>query len=244
MKPVILVIDDDTAICELLSDVLGAHAFEVVASQNGGEALATVARRADIALVLLDMILPDTNGLLVLQQLQRTRPELPVIMLSGLGSESDVVVGLEMGADDYIAKPFNARVVVARVKAVLRRSGAIGAESLVPGGEHGLLFNGWRLDPRRCELFNPQQKSVALTQGEYGLLLALAQNARRVLNREQLLALTHNESMEVFDRTIDVLIMRLRRKVEVNPHQPTLIKTLRGLGYVFAADVIHNDKAA
>lgn len=244
MKPVILVIDDDVAICELLSDVLGAHAFEVVACQNGGEALATVARRADIALVLLDMILPDTNGLLVLQQLQRTRPELPVIMLSGLGSESDVVVGLEMGADDYIAKPFNARVVVARVKAVLRRSGAIGVESLVPGGEHGLLFNGWRLDPRRCELFNPQQQSVALTQGEYGLLLALAQNARRVLNREQLLALTHNESMEVFDRTIDVLIMRLRRKVEVNPHQPTLIKTLRGLGYVFAADVIHNDKAA
>ncbi|HBQ8025708.1 TPA: response regulator transcription factor [Klebsiella aerogenes] len=244
MKPVILVIDDDVAICELLGDVLGAHAFEVVACQNGGEALATVARRADIALVLLDMILPDTNGLLVLQQLQRTRPELPVIMLSGLGSESDVVVGLEMGADDYIAKPFNARVVVARVKAVLRRSGAIGAESLVPGGEHGLLFNGWRLDTRRCELFNPQQQSVALTQGEYRLLLALAQNARRVLNREQLLALTHNESMEVFDRTIDVLIMRLRRKVEVNPHQPTLIKTLRGLGYVFAADVIHNDKAA
>lgn len=109
MKPVILVIDDDAAICELLSDVLGAHAFEVVACQNGGEALATVARRADIALALLDMILPDTNGLLVLQQLQRTRPELPVIMLSGLGSESDVVVGLEMGADDYIAKPFNAR---------------------------------------------------------------------------------------------------------------------------------------
>ena len=244
MKPVILVIDDDAVICELLSDVLGAHAFEVVACQNGGEALATVARRADIALVLLDMILPDTNGLLVLQQLQRTRPELPVIMLSGLGSESDVVVGLEMGADDYIAKPFNARVVVARVKAVLRRSGAIGAESLVPGGEQGLLFNGWRLDTRRCELFNPQQQSVALTQGEYGLLLALAQNARRVLNREQLLALTHNESMEVFDRTIDVLIMRLRRKVEVNPHQPTLIKTLRGLGYVFAADVIYNDKAA
>lgn len=244
MKPVILVIDDDAAICELLSDVLGAHAFEVVACQNGGEALATVARRADIALALLDMILPDTNGLLVLQQLQRTRPELPVIMLSGLGSESDVVVGLEMGADDYIAKPFNARVVVARVKAVLRRSGALSAESLVPGGDHGLLFNGWRLDPRRCELFNPQQQSVALTQGEYGLLLALAQNARRVLNREQLLALTHNESMEVFDRTIDVLIMRLRRKVEVNPHQPTLIKTLRGLGYVFAADVIHNDKAA
>jgi DNA-binding response OmpR family regulator len=244
MKPVILVVDDDSAICELLSDVLGAHAFEVMVCQNGGEALAAVAQRADIALILLDMILPDTNGLLILQQLRHTRPELPVVMLSGLGSESDVVVGLEMGADDYIAKPFNSRVVVARVKAVLRRSGAIGAESAVPGVHSGLLFNGWRLDTDRCELFNPQQQSVALTQGEYGLLLALAQNARRVLNREQLLALTHNESMDVFDRTVDVLIMRLRRKIEVNPHQPTLIKTLRGLGYVFAADVTHSDKAA
>ncbi|HBQ6621784.1 TPA: response regulator transcription factor [Klebsiella pneumoniae] len=196
MKPVILVVDDDRAMGELLSDVLGAHAFEVLVSQTGNDALATVAQRADIALVLLDMILPDTYGLQVLQQLQRTRPELPVVMLSGLGSESDVVVGLEMGADDYIAKPFSSRVVVARVKAVLRRSGA------------------------------------------------LAQNARRVLNREQLLALTHNESTEVFDRTIDVLIMRLRRKIELNPHQPTLIKTLRGLGYVFSADVTHSEKAA
>ena len=237
MKPVILVVDDDIAMGELLRDVLGAHAFEVLVCQTGGDALATVAQRADIALVLLDMILPDTNGLQVLQQLQRTRPELPVVMLSGLGSESDVVVGLEMGADDYIAKPFSSRVVVARVKAVLRRSGA-------PGGVAGLTFNGWRLDTTRCELYNPQQQSIPLTQGEYGLLLALAQNARRVLNREQLLALTHTESTEVFDRTIDVLIMRLRRKIELNPHQPTLIKTLRGLGYVFSADVTHSEKAA
>lgn len=189
------------------------------------------------------MILPDTNGLLVLQQLQRSRPDLPVVMLTGLGSEADVVVGLEMGADNYIGKPFNSRVVVARVKAVLRRSGALAAESGASGGT-GLIFNGWRLDTGRCELFNPQQQPVPLTQGEYGLLLALAQNARRVLNREQLLTLTHSESIEVFDRTIDVLIMRLRRKIELNPHQPALIKTMRGLGYVFAADVIHGDKAA
>ncbi|WP_323080142.1 response regulator transcription factor [Klebsiella quasipneumoniae] len=242
MKPVILVVDDDIAMGELLSDVLGAHAFEVLVCQTGGDALATVAQRADIALVLLDMILPDTNGLQVLQQLQRTRPELPVVMLSGLGSESDVVVGLEMGADDYIAKPFSSRVVVARVKAVLRRSGALVSET--PGVAAGLTFNGWRLDTTRCELYNPQRQAIPLTQGEYGLLLALAQNARRVLNREQLLALTHNESTEVFDRTIDVLIMRLRRKIELNPHQPTLIKTLRGLGYVFSADVTHSEKAA
>ena len=242
MKPVILVVDDDSAIGELLSDVLSAHVFDVLVCQTGSDALAVAARRADISLVLLDMILPDTNGLLVLQQLQRSRPDLPVVMLTGLGSESDVVVGLEMGADDYIAKPFNSRVVVARVKAVLRRSGALGVEGAGSGA--GLLFNGWRLDTFRCELFNPQQQAVPLTQGEYSLLLALAQNARRVLNREQLLALTHSESTEVFDRTIDVLIMRLRRKIEPNPHQPTLIKTLRGLGYVFAADVIHGDRAA
>ncbi|WP_438439274.1 response regulator [Klebsiella quasipneumoniae] len=247
MKPVILVVDDDIAMGELLRDVLGAHAFEVLVCQTGGDALATVAQRADIALVLLDMILPDTNGLQVLQQLQRTRPELPVVMLSGLGSESDVVVGLEMGADDYIAKPFSSRVVVARVKAVLRRSGALASEALASealGVAAGLTFNGWRLDTTRCELYNPQQQAIPLTQGEYGLLLALAQNARRVLNREQLLALTHTESAEVFDRTIDVLIMRLRRKIELNPHQPTLIKTLRGLGYVFSADVTHSEKAA
>ena len=242
MKPVILVVDDDSAIGELLSDVLSAHVFDVLVCQTGSDALAVAARRADISLVLLDMILPDTNGLLVLQQLQRSRPDLPVVMLTGLGSESDVVVGLEMGADDYIAKPFNSRVVVARVKAVLRRSGALGVEGAGSGA--GLLFNGWRLDTFRCELFNPQQQAVPLTQGEYSLLLALAQNARRVLNREQLLALTHSESTEVFDRTIDVLIMRLRRKIEPNSHQPTLIKTLRGLGYVFAVDVIHGDRAA
>ncbi len=242
MKPVILVVDDDSAIGELLSDVLSAHVFDVLLCQTGSDALAVAAQRTDISLVLLDMILPDTNGLLVLQQLQRSRPDLPVVMLTGLGSESDVVVGLEMGADDYIAKPFSSRVVVARVKAVLRRSGALGAEGA--SGGTGLLFNGWRLDTFRCELFNSQQQAVPLTQGEYSLLLALAQNARRVLNREQLLALTHSESTEVFDRTIDVLIMRLRRKIELNPHQPALIKTMRGLGYVFAADVIHGDKAA
>jgi DNA-binding response OmpR family regulator len=154
-----------------------------------------------------------------------------------------VVVGLEMGADDYIGKPFNPRVVVARVKAVLRRTGALAAEPVAVRAA-GISFNGWTLDTTRCELIDARRGVVALTQGEYGLLLALTQNARRVLSREQLLELTHSESAEVFDRTIDVLIMRLRRKIEINPHQPLLIKTIRGLGYVFAADVLHGDRAA
>jgi DNA-binding response OmpR family regulator len=148
-----------------------------------------------------------------------------------------------MGADDYIGKPFNPRVVVARVKAVLRRTGVLATEAAAPRAP-GIAFNGWTLDTTRCELSDPQRNTVSLTQGEYGLLLALTQNARRVLSREQLLELTHSESAEVFDRTIDVLIMRLRRKIEINPHQPVLIKTIRGLGYVFATDVSHNDKAA
>lgn len=243
MKPAILVVDDDLAVCELLGDVLSEHVFTVHVCHNGLDAIATAAQHPEIALVLLDMVLPDINGLMVLKQLQKQRPELPVIMLTGLGSESDVVVGLEMGADDYIGKPFNARVLVARVKAVMRRTGVLAAEAQAVKMP-GFSFNGWHLDPSRCVLMNPQQQAVALTQGEYSLLLAMVQNARRVLNREQLLELTHSESTEVFDRTIDVLIMRLRRKIEVNPHQPVLIKTLRGLGYVFAADVSHSDKAA
>ncbi|MBI3310516.1 MAG: response regulator, partial [Serratia liquefaciens] len=119
MKPAILIVDDDPAICDLLRDVLNEHVFTVHACHRGSEALALLNQQPDIALVLLDLILPDTNGLLVLQQIHRLRPDLPVVMLTGLGSESDVVVGLEMGADDYIAKPFNPRVVVARAKAVL-----------------------------------------------------------------------------------------------------------------------------
>lgn len=243
MKPAILVVDDDVTVCSLLQDVLNEHVFAVTACHTGQEALRCIETQPEIALVLLDMMLPDINGLMVLQQVQKMRPGLPVVMLTGLGSESDVVVGLEMGADDYIGKPFNARVLVARVKAVLRRVGVLTAESGSPQTT-GLSFNGWHLDTAGCQLRNPQQLKVELTQGEYSLLLALAQNARRVLSREQLLELTRSDSVEVFDRTIDVLIMRLRRKIEINPHQPMLIKTLRGLGYVFAADVQHHDKAA
>ncbi|WP_435951747.1 response regulator [Dryocola sp. BD626] len=243
MKPAILVVDDDPAICDVLRDTLNEHVFDVLVTHTGNQALTAIAERPAVALVLLDMMLPDINGLQVLQQVQRLRPELPVVMLTGLGSESDVVVGLEMGADDYIAKPFNPRVVVARVKAVLRRSGALAVDT--PAAKtSGLHFNGWRLDTDRCQLFNARQEQVDLTQGEYGLLLALVQNARRVLSRERLLELTHSESMEVFDRTIDVLIMRLRRKIEVNPHQPTLIRTIRGVGYVFAADIIQEEHNA
>lgn len=239
MKPAVLIVDDDHAICDVLNDILNEHVFTVHACHRGSEALVLLNQHPDIALVLLDLILPDTNGLRVLQQIRSLRPDLPVIMLTGLGSESDVVVGLEMGADDYISKPFNPRVVVARAKAVLRRTDAWALEpaTATPLRPNGLLFNGWYLDTTHCTLQNPQRQTVTLTLGEYSLLLALVQHARKVLTRDRLLELTHSETLDVFDRTIDVLIMRLRRKIETNPHQPELIRTIRGLGYVFAADV-------
>lgn len=235
MKPAILVVDDDRAVCELLHDVLNEHVFTVYCCHQGKDALALLTLHPEISLVMLDMMLPDTNGLLVLQQMQRQRPDLLVIMLTGMGSEADMVVGLEMGADDYIAKPFNPRVVVARARAALRRSGRIAQADPEPAGWR---FGGWQLDDGRCQLFNPQRELVPLTQGEYSLLRALVRHARKVLTRDQLLELTHSESLDVFDRTIDVLIMRLRRKIETNPHQPDLIRTIRGLGYVFSADVM------
>ena len=219
MKPAILIVDDDRAICELLHDVLSEHVSAVYRCHLGRDVQALLTQHADISLVMLDMMLPDTNGLLVLQQIQRERPDVLVIMLTGMGSEAEMVVGLEMGADDYIAKPFNPRVVVARARAALRRSGR--------QDEPGAVIPA-----------NPQRESVPLTQGEYTLLRALVAHARKVLTRDQLLELTHSETLDVFDRTIDVLIMRLRRKIEANPHQPNLIRTIRGLGYVFSADVV------
>lgn len=240
MKPAILVVDEDHALCQRLNDVLSEHGLTVYSSTRGAEALRSLALHHDISLVMLAMILPDTNGLLLLQQIQHLRPEMLVIMLTGMDTETDTVIGLEMGADDCIAKLCNPRLLVARTKAILRRSGIV-ARSNAQDTPHGWQFNGWRLDENRCTLCNPDSEEVALTQGEYSLLLAMVRHARKVLTRDQLLELTHSETLDVLDRTIDVLIMRLRRKIEVNPHQPTLIRTMRGLGYVFAADVARLD---
>ncbi|MGL4861143.1 MAG: response regulator transcription factor [Enterobacteriaceae bacterium] len=249
MKPGVLIIDDDPDICEILQAAFNEHCFTVYICHQGREALALLKQHTDIDLVLLDLMLPDIHGLALLQQIRDTRPTLPVMMLTGLNAESDIVVGLEMGADDYIAKPFLPRVVVARVKAVLRRSrvGSLhrdqGLQPIANTGNtpknniRGWQFAGWQLDLERSALWDARQQQINLTHGEFRLLLAMVQNAQKVLTREQLLELTHSDTLDIFDRTIDVLIMRLRRKIEPNPTQPELIRTIRGLGYVFAADV-------
>ena len=235
-KTAILVIDDDAQICELLTDTFEEYGYDVVSVQNGESALTLLQTRQDFALVLLDLILPDINGLVLLQRL-KTLIHTPIIMLSGLNSESDVVVGLEMGADDYITKPFYPRVVVARAKAAIRRTRP--QQFSADYVHNGFTFNRWFLDTDNHKLFSPQKQEVELTQGEYVLLNALVSNAQKILSRQKLLELTHSENLEIFDRTIDVLIMRLRKKIEPNAKSPSFIQTVRGSGYLFACAVEH-----
>lgn len=233
-SPAILVIDDDVHVCELLADIFSDYGYAVQSAHSGAQALQLLREHPAADLIFLDLILPDGNGLDLLARIKALSAA-PVIMLSGLGGESDIVVGLEMGADDYIAKPFYPRVVVARAKAVLRRHRPV--LRTADAVQEGFAFHQWLLDTQNHKLYAPDRQEVALTQGEYGLLYALLSNANRVLSRQRLLELTHHENLEIFDRTIDVLIMRLRKKLEPNAKVPVFIQTVRGTGYMFAANV-------
>lgn len=233
-KTSILVIDDDVQICELLTDTFEEYGYEVVSVQNGEAALRLLQSCKAFSLIFLDLILPDINGLILLQRL-KSLTHAPIIMLTGLNSEFDVVVGLEMGADDYITKPFYPRVVVARAKAAIRRTQPYNFSSDYV--HNGFAFDKWFLDIDNHKLFSPQKREIALTQGEYILLHALVSHAQKVLSRTKLLELTHSENLEIFDRTIDVLIMRLRKKIEPNAKSPTFIQTVRGSGYLFSCAV-------
>lgn len=231
-SPHILVVDDDREIRDLLSRFLRKHGFRVTAAAEGRE-MRKVLESGKFDLVVLDLMLPGEDGLSLCRWLRSTSP-VPVIMLTAVGEETDRIIGLEMGADDYLAKPFNPRELLARIRAVLRRSeGLPKAEA-----RKGILqFDGWRLDADRRELYRPDNELVPLTSGEYDLLAALVERAQRVLTRDQLLDLTRGRNTVPFDRSIDVQISRLRRKIEVDPREPARIKTVRGGGYVFAPEV-------
>jgi DNA-binding response OmpR family regulator len=189
-------------------------------------------------LVTLDLNLPDSDGLTVGREI-RARSEVPIIMVTGKGDTIDRVVGLELGADDYITKPFHVREVLARVRAVLRRtdSGAARPAPGAAGRDEHLTFQGWVLDVAKRELTSPSGESCELTTSEFDLLKALATHAKRVLSRDQIMDLLRGHDWNPVDRSIDNLVVRLRRKIEVDPESPRLIKTVRGVGYTFAADV-------
>ena len=232
--PHILVIDDDREIRDLLARFLERHRFRVTAVRDAREA-----RRAWPAghyqLVVLDLMLPGEGGLDVARWL-RARSDVPIVMLTAMGEETDRIIGLELGADDYMPKPFNPRELLARMRAVLRRT-ADHAERRPEDASANLHFAGWTLEPARRRLLNAERVEVPLTGGEYDLLLALVERANRVLTRDMLLDLLRGRQAGPFDRAIDVAVSRLRRKLEGDSHQPQLIKTVRGGGYVLAADV-------
>ncbi len=235
--PHLLVVDDDREIRTLVAQFLTKHGFRVTGAKDGAEMLRTL-DGARVDLIILDLMMPGEDGLSLCRRLRATpaTAQTPVIMLTAMGEETDRIVGLEMGADDYLAKPFSPRELLARIKAVLRRAAA---PPVAGGGSAGtvLCFDGWSLDVTKRELRSADGVLVQLSAGEYDLLVAFAEHPQRVLNRDQLLDLARGRSAVPFDRSVDVQVSRLRRKIEPDPAEPTLIKTVRGGGYLFTPSV-------
>jgi two-component system OmpR family response regulator len=188
-----------------------------------------------IDLIVLDLMLPGDDGLGLCREV-RSRSNMPIVMLTALGEDVDRIVGLEMGADDYVPKPFNPRELLARIKAVLRRTEALPSGAGVADGEVA-SFAGWRFDLRRRELIGVNGMMVPLSTGEFTLLVTFIRHPQRVLTRDQLLDLTRGREAEPFDRSVDTQVSRLRRKIEADPRNPVIVKTVRGGGYVFTATV-------
>lgn len=227
----VLVVDDDREILSLVAKFLRANGFRVHTARSGPEMTESL-QHATVDLIVLDLMLPGRNGLDLCRDLRRTSA-IPVIMLTAKGEETDRIIGLEVGADDYLPKPFNPRELLARINAVLRRTRLQDQRAPDHGGRL-LQFAGWRLDTLKRELTDPRGVVVDLSTGEYDLLLAFLEAPQRVLTREFLLDAARNRSIEAFDRSIDVQVSRLRRKLD---GVDELIKTVRGAGYLFAADV-------
>jgi len=243
-SPHILIVDDDREIRELLSRFLDKHGFRCSTAADGRDMRRQLGD-AKIDLVVLDVMLPGETGLQLCAQLRAEKQSgiarIPIIMLTAAGEETDRIIGLEMGADDYLSKPFSPRELLARIRAVLRRAG--GQVPVADATGQALLFDGWRIDLNGRRVIGPKG-DVDLSTGEFDLLVALAERPHRVLSRDQLLDLTKGRSAQPFDRSVDVQIGRLRRKIELDPAQPKFITTVRGGGYMFAAKVARESGAA
>lgn len=228
----ILVVDDDAEIRRLVAGYLTDQGYRTLTAPEAGTARAVLAA-GGVDLVVLDIMLPGEDGLSLVADL-RTHSDLPVILLTALGDEADRVAGLELGADDYLAKPFGPRELLARIRTVLRRSRRTGPDA---GTVERLRFDGWTLDLKRRELLDPEGRLVDLTRGEFDLLAVFAQQPQTVLDRDALLDATRGREAAPFDRSVDVQVGRLRRKIEADAAAPRLIRTVRGAGYLFTATV-------
>jgi two-component system, OmpR family, response regulator len=232
-SPHILLVEDDREISKLVSRFLRANDMRVSITADGRE-MDRALKDNRLDLVVLDIMLPGEDGLSICRRL-RVSSRLPIIMLTAKGEDIDRIIGLEFGADDYLTKPFNPRELLARIRAVLRRGIADTVEDSRTGSI--LTFDGWRLDPNVRQLFNPNGARVALTGAELDLLLVFCERPRRVLSRDQLIDLTQGRSAAPFERSVDVLVSRLRQKMEKEPKEPTLIQTIRSGGYMFSPAV-------
>jgi len=232
--PHVVVVDDDPAVRQLVQEYLGQHDLRATAVVSGAELLGTL-RAGVVDLVLLDLRLQGEDGMQLLRQL-RAESHIPVIILTGRAEEADRVMGLELGADDYLTKPFSPRELVARIRTVLRRMQA-GQEAHGAAVCRAYRLPGWELNLRTRRLVAGDGAQVSLSNGEFNLLAALLASANRVVTREQLIEMSRRYDNEVYDRAIDVQILRLRRKIEANPAEPKIIVTERGAGYRIAVPV-------
>lgn len=228
----ILLVDDESSLREPLAEYLVRQGFVVSAASSAAQARSLLLQE-NPDIVLLDIMMPGEDGLSLCRHIAETR-ELPVILLTAKGEPMDRIVGLEIGADDYVVKPFEPRELVARIKSVLRRSARNGSS---PQEDALYEFEGWRLDPVKRKLTDPQGVTVPISSAEFRLLLAFLDHPRQVLDRDRLLDMVQGREAHLFDRAVDNQVSRLRRKVEQGAREPRLIQTVRGGGYVLAADV-------
>ncbi len=235
-QPHILIVDDHAEIRELVQRFLVDHGMRSTTASNGSE-MKKVLANAAIDLVVLDLMMPGEDGLTLCRDL-RAQSNIPIIMLTAMGEETDRIIGLEMGADDYLTKPFSSRELLARIKAVLRRAEHAGERAPLEAPEQ-ITFLGWTLLPAVRELIDPEQLLVPLSSAEFALLMAFTTHPGRVLSRDQLLDLARGRDAHAFDRAIDTLVSRLRKKLGDKPRNPQIIKTIRGGGYLFAPEVGH-----
>ncbi|WP_374407692.1 response regulator [Pelagerythrobacter sp.] len=228
----LLLVDDEASLREPLADYLVRQGFAVQQAESAAAARSLLMEGAP-DLVLLDVMMPGEDGLSLCRHLVESR-EIPVIFLTARGEATDRIVGLEIGADDYVVKPFEPRELVARIRSVLRRAGRGAA---APEDDAHYLFEGWRLDPMKRKLTDPEGAVVPISTAEFRLLRAFLDHARQVLDRDRLLDMVQGREAHLFDRAVDNQVSRLRRKIEADSRNPQLILTVRGGGYRFAADV-------
>jgi two-component system OmpR family response regulator len=240
-SPHILVVDDDSKIRNGLAKFLAGQGLRVTAAADGRE-MEEKLKAARIDVIVLDIMLPGEDGLSIMRKL-RVTSSIPVILLTAVAAETDRIIGLELGAEDYVCKPFSLRELLARIRVVLRRG-------LAPedGGERKAVtlfrFEGWEFDARARLLTSPRRGHVELTTGEFELLQAFVEHPNQVLSRDQLLDLARGRAIMSIDRAIDVQVMRLRRKLETDPQNPSLIKTVRNGGYIFTPVVLRDGEGS